>query len=132
MESNQRGNAVGWFEIYVDDMNRAKKFYQSVFKTELTPLGNPATQDQNLEMWSFQGNMTAYGSPGALVKMTGFSAGRNSVLVYFSCSDCSIEEARVKEFGGKIEKPKFSIGEYGFISLVYDTEGNMIGLHSLK
>ncbi len=75
--------------------------------------------------------MNAYGAPGALVKMPGFPAGRNSVLVYFSCKDCKVEEKRVKESGGKIEKKKFSIGNYGFISIVYDTEGNMFGLHSM-
>jgi predicted enzyme related to lactoylglutathione lyase len=64
--------------------------------------------------------------------MPGFPVGRNSVLIYFSCEDCAIEESRVVAAGGKIEKEKFSIGEYGFISLVYDTEGTMFGLHSLK
>lgn len=29
-------------------------------------------------------------------------------------------------------KPKFAIGQYGFIALVYDTEGNVFGLHSMK
>src|SRR5690606_3514849 len=51
---------------------------------------------------------------------------------YFSCEDCAIEAARAVEAGGKIEKPKFAIGPYGFISLVTDTEGIMIGLHSLQ
>ncbi|MGK0185337.1 MAG: hypothetical protein ACI9R3_001113 [Verrucomicrobiales bacterium] len=50
----------------------------------------------------------------------------------FSCEDCAVEEARVAPAGGNVCKPKFAIGEFGFISLVSDTEGNMIGLHSLK
>jgi predicted enzyme related to lactoylglutathione lyase len=29
-------------------------------------------------------------------------------------------------------KEKYSIGQYGFIVLAFDTEGNMFGLHSLK
>jgi hypothetical protein len=48
------------------------------------------------------------------------------------CDDCAVEEGRVKTSGGKVEKAKMSIGEYGFISLVVDTEGNMFGLHSMK
>ena len=48
------------------------------------------------------------------------------------CEDCKVEAGRVTKSGGKIEKKKFSIGEYGYISLAYDTEGNMIGLHSMK
>ena len=48
------------------------------------------------------------------------------------CKCCGVEEKKVKEFGGKVEKSKFSIGKYGHIALVYDTEGNMFGLHSMN
>lgn len=120
-------NSIGWFEIYVEDMNRAKKFYESVFDRKLEKIPNP-----EIEMWSFPGNPNTYGAPGALVKMPGFSAGRNSVLIYFSCTDCLIEEKKVLQHGGQLQKTKMSIGPYGFISLVYDTEGNMFGLHSMK
>lgn len=120
-------NAVGWFEIYVDNMERAKKFYQSVFGITLKRLDIP-----EIEMWAFPGDLNSYGTPGALVMIPGFSAGRNSVLVYFSCDDCSVEEKKVKEAGGKIEKSTFSIGHYGHIALVYDTEGNLFGLHSMN
>lgn len=124
-----KGNSVGWFEIYVNDMPRAKKFYEGVFQKPLEKLNTPV---DNIEMWTFQGNTESYGANGALVKMEGVPAGQNSVLVYFSCNDCAIEEKRVTEFGGKIDKNKFSIGQYGFISLVYDSEGNTIGLHSME
>lgn len=120
-------NPVGWFEIYVDEMARAKKFYESVFQVSLERLESP-----DIEMWSFPMTMEGYGAPGSLVKMEGFSAGRNSVLVYFSCEDCAVQAARVKEAGGQIQREKFSIGQYGYIALVVDTEGNMIGLHSMK
>ena len=52
--------------------------------------------------------------------------------VYFSCGDCAVEVSRAVRNGGRVQKPKESIGQYGFIALVYDTEGNMIGLHSMK
>ena len=120
-------NVVGWFEIYVQDMLRAKKFYESVFDRKLEKLSNPG-----IEMWSFQGDQNSYGSPGALVKMPGCPSGQNSVIVYFSCVDCANEESKVKQNGGKVHKSKMSIGQYGYISLVYDTEGNMFGLHSMK
>lgn len=29
-------------------------------------------------------------------------------------------------------KEKFAMGPYGFIALVVDTEGNMLGLHSMQ
>lgn len=125
-----KNNPVGWFEIYVNDMDRAKKFYESVFEVKLTELKGPSSHENDMEMWAFTGEMTAYGAPGSLVKIKGCEAGRNSVIVYFSCKDCAVEEERVKKFGGKIHLSKTSIGQYGFISLVYDSEGNMIGLHT--
>ena len=121
------GNPVGWFEIYVQDMARAKAFYEGVFERKLEKLNSP-----DIEMWAFPMDTEKWGAGGALVKMPGFQSGGNSVLAYFSCEDCAVEEARVKTHGGRIQKPKMSIGQYGFIALAFDTEGNMIGLHSLK
>lgn len=120
-------NPVGWFEIYVQDMDRARKFYEAVFSVKLEKLVN-----QGFELWTFPKAMDEYGAPGALIKMEGFPSGGNSVLVYFTCKDCATESGRVPENGGTVVKEKFSIGGYGFISLVTDTEGNMVGLHSLK
>ena len=48
----------------------------------------------------------------------------------FSCDDCAAEASRVVSAGGQIQRDKTSIGEYGFIVLAFDTEGNMFGLHS--
>ena len=123
-------NPVRWFEIYVQDMNRAKKFYESVFEAKLERLNSP--EHPELEMWSFPMQMNAPGSAGALVRMQGVPSGGNSTLVYFGCDNCAVEEARVVKSGGKIHKNKMSIGQHGFISLVYDTEGNMFGLHSME
>jgi len=120
-------NPVVWFEIYVQDMARAKSFYEGVFEVQLQPIENSDT-----EMWSFPMLDNAVGTMGALVKMEGVASGGNSTLVYFTCVDCADEAGRVQENGGQVVKEKFSIGEYGFIALVSDTEGNMIGLHSMQ
>ena len=76
--------------------------------------------------------MEGYGASGALAKMDGVNAGGNSTVVYFACEDCAIEESRVEAAGGRVEQAKTSIGEYGFMSMVIDTEGNTIGLHSMQ
>ena len=76
--------------------------------------------------------MDRRGAAGALVHMEGFPSGGNSTLVYFSCADCAIESGRVTAAGGRLQKEKMSIGQYGFIALAVDTEGNMFGLHSLQ
>lgn len=121
-------NPVGWFEIYVQDMDRAKKFYETVLGVELMKLESP---DPEIEMQAFPMNMEAGGASGALAKMEGCPSGGMGTLVYFSCEDCANEASRVDAAGGKIFKPKMSIGQYGFIALVSDTEGNIIGLHSM-
>lgn len=118
-------NPVNWFEIYVQDIARARKFYEEVLQVKLESLGNP-----DLPMWAFPGNQDAYGTSGALVQYPQKSSGVNSTIVYFYCKDCAVEAARVAAAGGKIEREKMSIGQFGFIVLALDTEGNMFGLHS--
>lgn len=120
-------NPVGWFEIYVQDMQRAKNFYEAVFETRLEKLISP-----DIEMWAFPMQREGTGAAGSLVHIPGVPSGGNSTLVYFSCEDCSVQEERIRKQGGQIHKSKFSIGQYGFIVLALDTENNMIGLHSMK
>jgi hypothetical protein len=64
--------------------------------------------------------------------MEGCPSGGNSTLIYFSCPDCAVEEGRIVAAGGRIMKPRFAIGEHGFIVLAFDTEGNLFGLHSMQ
>jgi predicted enzyme related to lactoylglutathione lyase len=123
----ERPNIGCWFEIYVQDITRAKAFYESVFQVKLNRLNNP-----DLEMWAFPMEMGKWGAGGALIKMEGKESGGNSTIIYFACEDVTEEIGRVTAAAGQIHKAKFAIGEYGFIALAIDTEGNMIGLHSLK
>lgn len=132
---NKEINVVGWFEIYVSDMKRAQSFYETMLDVKLGDLPSP---DSSIQMKAFPMpesdgcSAELPGACGALAKMDGCSPGGSGTLVYFSCIDCAEDEARVSGAGGQIVKPKFSIGEHGFISLVIDTEGNMVGLHSMK
>jgi uncharacterized protein len=122
-------NAVGWFDIYVNDMERAVTFYEGVLKQKLEAMGDPTGETQ---MMSFPGDMAAYGASGALVKSEHSSPGMGGTMLYFSVEDCSVEESRVVTAGGKIVRPKFSIGPFGWVSLCADTEGNMVGFNSMK
>lgn len=132
---NKDRNPVGWFEIYVSDMERAKVFYEAMLDVKMEDLPSP---DASVEMKAFPmkapdecvGELP--GACGALAKMEGVNPGGGGTLVYFSCIDCAEDEARAAVAGGHVIRPKFSIGQYGFISLVSDTEGNVIGLHSMQ
>jgi predicted enzyme related to lactoylglutathione lyase len=121
------GNPFGWVEIYVNDMPRARAFYEAVFGVTLARLDGTGP-----EMWAFAMSQEDYGASGALVRMEGFPAGVGGTLAYFHCSDCAVEAARAEAAGGRVQKGKMSIGQYGFIALINDSEGNLIGLHSMQ
>ena len=124
-----KSNAIGWFDIYVADMNRAVSFYETVLQQKLEPIGDPTGETQ---MMSFPADMGVYGAGGALVKSPYSRPGVSGTLVYFSVEDCAKEESRVVSASGKVVRPKFSIGEFGWVTLCEDTEGNMFGLSSMK
>lgn len=122
-------NAVGWFDIYVSDMNRAVSFYEAVLRQKLEKIDDPTGETQ---MMSFAGSMTCYGASGALVKSNHSKPGSGGTMIYFSVDDCAVEQSRIVSAGGKVIRPKFSIGSFGWICLCTDTEGNLIGFNSLN
>lgn len=118
-------NPVCWFDIHVSDMTRAKKFYETVFDVQLTDLpikwGKQST---------FPFDETGTNATGALVEQKDYIANGNNTVVYFASANCTDEESRVENAGGKVLRPKMAIGEFGFISLFQDIDGNTIGVHS--
>lgn len=122
-------NAIGWFDIYVNELDRAVEFYQTVLDCKLEPIGDPTGETR---MMGFPTDMGAYGAGGALTKSAHASPGVGGTIVYFSARDCAVEEARVEAAGGKVVRPKFSIGTFGWVSLCQDTEGNMFGISSMQ
>lgn len=123
-------NPVVWFEIYVDDLKRAQTFYEKILGITMDELPTPGGMEEEMSMLAFPMEMDGPGAGGALIKMEGFKAGGNSTIVYFGSEDCSLEEGRIESAGGKLLQSKQSLGEYGFMVLALDTEGNTIGIHS--
>jgi hypothetical protein len=127
-------NPVVHFEIYVHDMPRAKAFYERVLGVELQAMPSP-TPEIDAEMWFFPMDkaegMTRYGAGGMLCKMDGITPGGSGTVVYFGCEDCAVPIARVVANGGSVFQEKMPIGEHGFCALARDTEGNLIGFHSM-
>lgn len=127
-------NPVNWFEIYVQDLERATSFYETVLDIQLEelPLPEGMEGDTAFQMITFPFVETEPNASGALVRAEGMESGGNSTIVYFTCNDCQVEQGRVEKAGGTILKEKFSIGDYGNCSICMDTEGNTFGLHSMK
>jgi uncharacterized protein len=121
-----QSNPVTWFEIYVDDLTRARDFYHSVFHYEFTHI--PFNGD--FEAYLFQGSMPAVGALGALMKHPLRGPSAQGSIVYFHCDGCDEICRRALEQGGHIFKAKTNIGKDGFIALIGDSEGNVIGVHS--
>ncbi len=117
--------AVGWFEIPVSNLARAKKFYETVFEVKLS------TQNYGpVEMEKFPWEQGASGAPGTLVKADGYTPSHAGTLVYFPVEDINAALVRIKKGGGKELMSKTSMGGYGFIATFEDTEGNRVALLS--
>jgi len=125
---NAAANPVGWFEIYVSDMARARAFYTAVFGRELTSLPEIG---EGGEMYAFSWVEGGAGAAGALVRHPLACPGKGGTMVYFSCQDVTNEANRAAQVGGKVIQPKMPIGQYGHIALIEDSEGNLVGLHSM-
>jgi predicted enzyme related to lactoylglutathione lyase len=124
-------NVICWFEIYVDNIDRAKKFYADIIGTQFQD-SPPVGENEDFKM-SFFSNPENQGVSGALIQIQEVRDVKGtSTIVYFPCDDCSVEESKVEKAGGKVCKPKMSLGEYGFCSICLDTEGNTFGLYSME
>lgn len=129
--TTQIKNPFTWIEIYVDDMPRAQAFYENMLQINMIPMQTPG-DFVGLEMLSFPWANGESNISGALCKMDNMKPGAGGTLAYFACDDCAVETARAEAAGGQVLQPKMQLGEHGFCSVVMDTEGNSIGLHSMK
>ncbi len=120
-------NPINWFEIPVNDLSRATKFYESTFGVELT-----LNEMGPTKMAMFPMDKEGAGAGGSLLKAEGYAPSENGTLVYFSVDDIEAVLKNVEKSGGKTIEGKNGIGEHGFIGIFKDSEGNRIGLHSMK
>lgn len=118
-------NPIGWFEIPVTDMGRAKDFYSKAFELEFEMLEIDVCQ---MAMFPFDHEQP--GCSGALVKGEPYQPVEGGIMVYFQCAEVSARLDKIKAAGGTVLREKMSIGEHGFIGLFTDSEGNRLGLHS--
>ncbi|XLS27862.1 VOC family protein [Flavobacteriaceae bacterium M23B6Z8] len=122
-------NMVGWFEIPVTDMERVRKFYETVFNISLQVQDFGGTL---MGWFPFANGKT--GSSGSLIQNEAYTPSKSEgVLIYFSSVDVSNELTRIPEAGGTVLQSKTLISEdIGYMALFLDTEGNRIALHSRK
>jgi predicted enzyme related to lactoylglutathione lyase len=121
-------NAISWFEIPATDLNRAQKFYETIFNITMIPLDMPEIK---MRLFPLE-NMSGVG--GALCDSGGFHkpSATDGPLVYLNANpDVQTVLDKVEAAGGKIIVQKMEIGQYGFMGAFIDTEGNRVALHSV-
>lgn len=115
---------IGWFEIPVTDMVRAKSFYDGVFGV------NIQIKDFGVLSMGLIPN-----SEGALVYHPDYyiSSETEGVLIYFTCDEVNVCLDRVSMAGGKIlQESRLVSPEFGFMGLFVDSEGNRVALRGLS
>jgi uncharacterized protein len=123
-------NAISWFEIPTTDINRAQKFYETIFGISMIPMEMPNIK---MRMFPLDDMMVQVG--GALVDSGGFHkpSVTDGPLIYLNANpDVQNVLDKVEAAGGKIMVPKTAISpEYGNMAVFIDTEGNRVALHSV-
>lgn len=122
-------NAISWFEIPAVDLNRAQKFYETIFDIQMIPLDMPQLQ---MRMFPIESPMNI---GGALCHSGDFykPSAESGPLVYLNANpDVQNILDKIEAAGGKIVIPKTEISpEYGHMAVFIDTEGNRVALHSV-
>jgi len=121
-------HAINWFEIPVTDFARAKKFYETIFGTEIQTM-----EAMGMTMAFFPADFNNGEIGGGIVKADGYEPSQTGSLVYLNGGeDLNHMLSKVETAGGKIILPKTAIGQNGFMAHFIDTEGNKVAFHSMQ
>jgi predicted enzyme related to lactoylglutathione lyase len=123
-------NAISWFEIPATDIDRAQKFYETIFQIQMQPM-----DFEGVKMRMFPIDDPMKGIGGTIIDTGGFHkpSATDGPLIYLNGNpDLQIILDRVVAAGGQVLLPKKVISdEYGDMGLFMDTEGNRIALHNV-
>lgn len=124
--SNKNSSIINWFQIPARDLGRAKSFYEATLEVKLAKQDTPGMKTE-----FFPGTESGIG--GSLVESPHHEPSDQGTTVFFDVGD-GLDAAlgRAEKAGGKVAVPKTSIGEWGFIAQIIDTEGNRVALHGTK
>lgn len=122
-----KNNAINWFEIFVSDLPRARRFYETILNDKLQESGMDCCQ---MAIFPYD---SMNGTGGALTLMEGCKPGPGGTLVYLNVEgDLDGVLSRIPAAGGKVIRERFAIPPHGFIGIFEDSEGNTVGLHSME
>lgn len=120
-------NVLNWFEIHASDISRAKSFYETILNDTLESTG-----ECGCEMAIFPYDREN-GVGGALCKAENCKPGAGGTTVYLNVEgDLDAVLSRIPAAGGKVIRERMAIPPHGFIGIFEDSEGNVVGLHSMS
>lgn len=119
---------INWFGIPASDFNRAVTFYNTILGIEMVKSKDPKDNDIAF-FYPLGEEETVNGGVTANPEM---KPGKDGPLIYLNCTG-KLDDVigRVEGAGGQVAMPKTSIGDHGNIAMIIDTEGNLVGLHSM-
>ncbi|NOQ73586.1 MAG: VOC family protein [Crocinitomix sp.] len=121
-------NAINWFEISVLDLGRAKAYYQTIFDIHMVDM-----EMGEMKMAAFPFTPASGKASGALAQSPNHKPSMEGAVLYLNANpNLQTVLDKVEAAGGKIAMPKTAIGGNGFMAMMIDTEGNMVGIHSVE
>lgn len=128
LKNRRMASAINWFEIPVKDFQRARIFYEKILGHTMQPM-----EAMGMKSAFFPADMENGSIGGCIIEGPGYEPASNGALIYLNGGeDLSVPLAKVEKAGGKILLAKTGIGPNGFMAYFEDTEGNKVGLHSMK
>lgn len=120
-------HAIHWFDLYVNDFQRARRFYETALDVSLEVIDGMGGR-----MGLFPADHEN-GVGGSIVESPDHQTGAGGTRVYLNAEgklDAVLD--RVPGAGGEVLQPRTSIAPHGFIAVIKDSEGNPVGLHSMS
>jgi hypothetical protein len=119
-------NALNWFEIPAEDIARARKFYETIFEIKMETMENPGMKYAMFPFDPMIGKVA-----GGLAQSPMHTPSATGSIIYLNANpDLQTVLDKIEKAGGKVTMPKTAIGQNGFMAFFFDTEGNVMALHS--
>ena len=120
---------VIFFEIPADNLERARKFYGTVFAWKM----NEIPQMHYTQIGTVEADVLGVrGKPKEPGAINGGMLQRHdtvkSPVIYINVKNIDEAAATLEQNGGKVIQPKAPVGNFGFAAYFSDTEGNVVGL----
>lgn len=116
-------NIGTYFEIPVENLDRATQFYRSVFGFEFT-----VNEIHGNQMAFFPFKEGVKGITGALAQGEVYKPSLTGTLIYLASDDIDASVKKILESGGEVLFPKTEVPEYGWVAEFKDSEGNRVAL----